>query len=482
MCSLIIYGNSLNNGFVFDDELVIVNNDFIKDFKNLPKLVGTDYLRYSGELTYRPLVTLSYFLDYKIWGNEPFGFHLTSLILHILNIISVYFLTNLIVKNRIVSLISALFFCLHSVHTEVVNCIAFREDILCSLFFLLSLLFYIEFDRKGNIAAYILSVGSFILSLLSKEMGFTLPLAIVLYLIYRKANLNHVKKRARFYVGYLLITITFLYLRFFVIFNPIERTVSYPGGSFYTNILNMLRVVAYYIKLLIIPYPLCPMYVFKESTTFLDMRVLGALIVLILALVVLFYLFRRSRIFLFAGGWFFVTLIPVYNIIPIEHFVAERYLYIPSFGFCIFASSLLLVIDSKRLKKGFTLGVISLMLLYSFFTVRRNFDWRTNLSLYGNTVINFPHNYHIRYNLGNEYLRLDKIKDAIREYEMVIKDKPDYGGAHFNLGWIYANSKDYKKAEEHWLQGLRIDPENKDIISNLKTLYKNYPSLKPPEK
>lgn len=491
MCSVIVYGNSLNNSFVFDDAVVIVDNDFVNTFKNVSKLFSADYLRYSGEFTYRPLVTLSYFLDYKIWADDAFGFHLTSLVLHILNVILVYFLTSLILKNGLISLLSALFFCVHSVHSEAVDCIAFREDMLCSLFFLLSLLLYIEFTRKSNIAFYLLSIGSFILSLLSKEMAFTLPLVIVLYDIYREDScsgsagkglgskvvhvsaklLRHIKGRAKFYIAYLLIAAAFSYLRFFVIFTPFERTVRYPGGSFYTNILNMLRVVAYYMRLLVIPYPLCPMYAFEESETIFDMRVLGAFLVLMLLLVFLFHLIKKSRIFLFAAGWFFITLIPVYNIIPIINIVAERYLYIPSLGFCLAVPSLLLMIHSEKLRKCYIVALISLILLYSFFTIRRNCDWRNNISLYKNTLIHFPGNFHLRFNLGHEYLDSGRIEEAIIEFRTVIKHNPEYAKAYNNLGYIYANIKDYKRAEKYWLGSLRIEPGNEDIISNLEKLY-----------
>ncbi len=479
MCSVIVYGNSLNNSFVFDDEIVAVNNNFVKDLSNVRKLLSTDYLKYSGELSYRPVVTLSYFVDCALWDNDAFGFHLTNLILHVLNVISVYFLMNLIQKNKLVSLISSLLFCVHSVHTEAVDCIAFREDMICSLFFLLSFLFYIGFCRKRNITLYLLSIASFIFSLLSKEMAFTLPLVIVFYDAVLKRGFDHERGRARVYAPYLLLAAVFLYLRFFVVFNPVERAVDYPGGSFYTNILNMLRVVVYYMRLLVIPYPLCPKYVFNESATFFDMRVWGALVVLIAVLAVLFYLSRKSRVFLFGAGWFFITLIPVYNIVPLENFVAERYLYIPSFGFCVLAASLLSIAGSGKLKKSLVCFLITLIFLYSFLTIKRNSDWKNNLALWRNTVVHFPGNYLARYNLGNEYWGLGKVGEAISEYKRVIKDDPDHGNAYNNLGCVYVELKDYETAEKYWREGLRVDPGNKYIILNLKGLAAREPQDSP---
>lgn len=139
----LVYANSLKNSFVRDDHIVIVNNDFVKSWKNFPLIFTGDYLTPiseikhlgtrdigSGETTYRPVVTISYFIDYSLWKLNPFGYHLTNLLLHIFNAILLYVFINLIAKNKKVALLTSLLFTLHPANSEAVNGIAFREDLL----------------------------------------------------------------------------------------------------------------------------------------------------------------------------------------------------------------------------------------------------------------------------------------------------------------------------------------------------------------
>ena len=137
-----IYSNSLQNSFVYDDDGTIVSNNFVKNWGNVPKIFTQDYFSLSNEATYRPMVTLSYFLDYSFWQLNPFGYHLTNLLFHIVNTILIYFLLSLILKSRTIPLFTALLFATHPIQTEAVAAISFREDLMTMCFFLLSLLLY----------------------------------------------------------------------------------------------------------------------------------------------------------------------------------------------------------------------------------------------------------------------------------------------------------------------------------------------------
>ncbi|MCF6154704.1 MAG: hypothetical protein E3K36_05520 [Candidatus Brocadia sp.] len=121
-----------------------MNNPYIKDWKYFPTLFTGNYFKISGELSYRPLVTLSYFIDYTLWHHNPFGFHLANLLLHALNVFLVYSLISEITKDLELAGISSLFFGVHPILTETVNSVGFREDLLCATFFLLTLFFYVK--------------------------------------------------------------------------------------------------------------------------------------------------------------------------------------------------------------------------------------------------------------------------------------------------------------------------------------------------
>src|SRR3990170_2225709 len=176
--SQFVYLNSLSNQFVYDDEFTIVTNYFVKTWNNFPLLFNSDYFKLSGELSYRPVVTLSYFIDYSLWKLNPFGFHLTNTLLHTLNSVLLFFLLKRIFNCRTTSFIATLIFLCHPVHSEAVNAISYREDLLAATFFIAAFLLYVK-TSKGNRSfspAYFASVACYLSGVFSKEMAITLPL------------------------------------------------------------------------------------------------------------------------------------------------------------------------------------------------------------------------------------------------------------------------------------------------------------------
>ena len=265
--TFLAYANSLFNSFVWDDYLVIVENNFIKSWKNFPLIFTRSYLTSAskidylglnrldaGEISYRPLVTASYFMDYSIWKLNPLGYHFTNIILHIFNVLLFYLFLSLLIKDRKSSLLASLFFALHPVNIEAVNCIAFREDLLAFLFFILSLILFVRFsscESRKKIYFYVASLISYSLALFSKEMAITLPLVLILYDYYFVYK-NDIKKiiadfKAR-YLAYIAVSLVYLWVLFFGMANKLREFPQYPGGSFYVNILTMSKVIAIYIK------------------------------------------------------------------------------------------------------------------------------------------------------------------------------------------------------------------------------------------
>ncbi len=167
--SIAIYSNTLKNGFVYDDRFTIVDNLFIKNWNNLPELFSKTYFSRSGEETYRPIVTLSYFVDYSLWGLKPFGYHLTNLLLHSANVVLVYLFALLLLNNplsptllrgsniththtytRWIAFFTALLFSIHPIQSEAVNAISFREDLLVVFFLTAAFILYIKLKEESE--------------------------------------------------------------------------------------------------------------------------------------------------------------------------------------------------------------------------------------------------------------------------------------------------------------------------------------------
>ena len=178
-----IYANSFQNEFIWDDDDSIVNNIYIQDFHYFPKYFSENLIAGSGQTTnyWRPVLLISFALDYKIFNLNPLGYHLTNTLLHILVAILGFFLIyTLSQKKFLLSYLPALLFLVHPLQTEAITYIAGRADPLSSVFALLTLIFYVNFRNKNNKKYLFFSVGTFLLALLTKEQSILLPALVLL--------------------------------------------------------------------------------------------------------------------------------------------------------------------------------------------------------------------------------------------------------------------------------------------------------------
>ncbi|HCJ66529.1 MAG TPA: hypothetical protein DHV62_04190 [Elusimicrobia bacterium] len=365
LVSFLVHSNSFRNEFVIDDPLHISENQLIKDWKNVPLIFTRDYFYLSGERAYFPVVTLSYFLDYSLWGLNVFGYHLTNTLFHSLNSVLIYLIFGLLLQESKVAFLSSILFAIHPIHTESLNFISGRTDLLAMFFFLLSFYLYIKTFYYSTLQqvqglslpktispfhhfTYFFSCISFILALFSKEMAVTLPLVLVLSdFCFRRFN-PEVMDIVHKYLVYVLLAFLFILGRF-TVFEPVgivegcdlSSPVEYIGKSFSFTFYTMVRAISYYLKLLILPTKLTAGYVFPHSLIFSEPAVVTAFVFLLVLLLSALFLYRREKVFSFSIFYFFLTLLPVANIVPFGRIFQERYLYIPSLGFCIFLALLM---------------------------------------------------------------------------------------------------------------------------------------------
>src|SRR3972149_4432968 len=434
--------NTLHHQFVFDDFRVITNNPYIKDWKYFPTLFNHDYFKISGELSYRPLVTASYFTDYAIWGLNPFGFHLTNLVIHTLNTFIAYLLLSKITRNFHLSVISCLFFSIHPILTETVNSVGFREDLLCATFFLLTLFFYVKlYTSKYKKICCVASLLAYFFSLLSKEMAISLPVIIFVLdwflpqsrVLISRPHPNPPPSRGR-EPDNLPIPVHHQKL---VHIRPstcgrgpgggdFESALKtnlktrilryYPGFSLVTNFLTMTKVLASYIKLWFFPTVLNPDYHATFETTPIKLPFLISLALLVCIAFLAVRLYRRQKEITFSILWIFITLIPVMNIIPIGNIMAERDLYLPSFGFCLFAGILILKIHARVPKAYHPLVKVcfaAIFIISLAHTIRHNRIWFDKQTLWYYTVFNTSCSFNAHNNLGKQYYEKELLDQAI---------------------------------------------------------------------
>ena len=449
---VIIYSNSLGNDFIWDDLGFVITNDFIKSLKFVSSyFISPDALAKGGLCfeNYRPFLPLSYAVDYAVWKLNPMGYHITNLLFHILNAICVFFLILGITKDRFVGMFTALIFLTHPIQTEAVTWISGRADVLFLFFFLVSLISYIKYVKRRRISLYFISLLSFLCGLMSKEMAATLPFVMILYDLYYVKKDSIAAKAARYFPFFLLLEI-YIFIRF----NTIGKFAQcdYWTGSFYTTFLTMINGIAYYVKLLFYPVRLCADYLTFPITYTVDLKLLMSLGILILLLSLALLLARRLRHISFGILWFFVTLLPVMNIIPVRILIAERFLYLPSIGFAFSAVVLFQLLGAKLrrnklFRNSFVIFPLILTCWYSILTMERNEDWADEIAFNKKIIEVYPDNARAHHNLAVAYLNLDGNSDrSYEETKKALALAPDYTRARLMITAYYVQDERFDEA------------------------------------
>lgn len=480
------YLNILFNAFVYDDNTQVLNNPYIQNFRHLREIFSTtvwSYIGVQGVSNYfRPMMTFGYLLCYQIFGPLAYGFHLASVLLHVAVVCALFLVTKEIFRNRLLAFVAAGLFALHPVHTESVAWVAAVTDLELTIFYLLTFWCFLRVARPGggrSGQAQLAMAGSFVLALVSKEQALTLPFLATAYEhFYRddRAETTLAQKIWRYGFLWMLGAAYLLFrVRFFGALAPV---LQISDLTWYQTALSAVALVGQYCAKLLWPVHLCAFYVFQRSTTFLDPRFLAGLAAMIVGAVLFAVLWRRARVVSYALLWFLVTLGPVLN--PrwmAANVFTERYLYLPSVGFCWLAAWGWVKLWERAaqqppIKRQALIAALSLVAaLYVIRVVTRNPDWRDDVRLYTVTLAFSPNSYHIRNNLGTVYWRQGKIDAAEQEWRKALELSPHNAIFLNNLGLVFAQRKQYADATAYFQRAMRYKPNYTDSHLNLGNVY-----------
>ena len=485
------YLNTLRNGFVSDDNMQVLNNPYIRNFSFLAKIFTTPVASYVGVKManyYRPLMNVEYLLCYQVFGLRAFGYHLANVVLHVAVVCAVFLLTKRMFQNHDLALMAAALFALHPIHTEAVAWIAASPDLELSLFYLLTFWFFLAVARPGGRFSYLAQLGmagSFVLALLSKEQAVTLPVLATVYEHFYRPDREETRptQKVQRYAVLWLLTVAYLLFR--------VRTLGRLGASslvhqltWYQAFVSAIALAGQYLWKALWPVDLrmyCP---FHPPSSLFDPAVVGGVVALAVCCALFFFLWRHARGLTFGLVWMLIPLAPVLNArwMPIAAF-AERYLYLPSVGFCwLLGWGLLKLRDrasahgaiwSRTLATAF--GI--LVALCSLRIVTRNRDWQNNLTLYTNTLAACPDAAYVREFLASTYWEMGDAESAEREWRKALEVAPQDSMTLSGLGMVYLKKQHYSEAIEFFKKALEFDPDDSGARLYLGVAYMDTHSL-----
>jgi hypothetical protein len=352
LLTLLVYLPALQNDFVnWDDHLYIYENPHIRSIDSeFFKWIFTTF----HASNWHPLTWLSHAIDYAIWGLNPMGHHLTSIILHGLNtflvVILIIRLINydrdkapITVENKkfsnnnpiIAGAITGLLFGLHPLHVESVAWVSERKDVLCAFFFLLSILSYLKYTsplQKQKTVHYALCLLFFIFALMSKPMAVTLPVVLLILDVYPLGRL-HLKsaftnpplppftKGGLGGIKVLIEKLPFLILSLassvVTIIAQQNAIVTFEARPLGERLLVAIRAPVFYLFKMLWPTDLSPLYPYPSKISFLTIEYMGSFILVVCITAFCIWLWKRQKIFAIVWAYYIVTLLPVLGIIQV---------------------------------------------------------------------------------------------------------------------------------------------------------------------
>lgn len=478
------YVNSLGNGFVFDDNMLLTQAREVQRLATFQHLFERDSRRASplpadDQITHRPVRTIALAIEYQFFGRNPVGYRVVTILLHSLNGLLVFVVLRSLVTRPWPALLAASLFIVHPIQTESVAYIAGQRDVLFTAFYLLGFLSFVRYRATGR-ASYLSLAGlAYLFALLTKEMAITLPLMCVAYDLLRsvpgtgawvapplgKALRNGLRiaiDRSRSLYLAMGGILALLLFYFVIIANPSHQRTLYGGGPG-TALMTSARIIVYYLKQMIFPLTLnADSYgAFPVSRSLADLRGFLALLILGALWYGLFRLLRGDRWITFGGVWFFLTILPVSQIIPHQELVAEHFLYLPSVGFCLVVSLCVergLALPRAAPAVGGAFALVLFLLIAR--TAVRNRDWKDELALWTKAVQAAPYSYWAHQRLGDAYRSLGRNEEAIREYEAVQTLTPGYLTEYIAIGDVHRRIGQYDEAADQFRKALAISPNS----------------------
>jgi len=526
LVTFVIYLRSLQNEFVeWDDITYVIENPYIRSF-NMAFFRWAFLDFYASN--WHPLTWISHAIDYAVWGLNPSGHHLTNIVLHAVNtFVSVLLVARLIGSGSnslngsngsnglIVAATAGLLFGIHPLHVESVAWIAERKDLLCSLFFLLSIMMYLRYAGRGGplwapregqpqrVAPtqndlgqsgmpksgpqfsnryYILTLVFFVLALLSKPMAVTLPLVLLMLDWYPFKRIRSPKTFTPVFVE----KIPFLALSLISSILTIlaQKTVigSFELYPLPTRLFVGGKSLIVYLWKMLVPLNLIPFYAYPKDISLLSAEYLLPIVLVVGITTGCVVLAKKQQLWLSAWLFYIVTLIPVLGIVQVgSQSMADRYTYLPSLGPFFITGLVVRWVTTKvnALTKARAMvqffGVFiafSVFFTMAYLTFEQIGIWKNSIDLWNFVIDKGIERDPLPYvNRGVAFGRMGQLDRAREDFDRAIDSDPGYAEAYVNRGVAFGKMGQLDRARKDFDKAIDLKPNNASAYCNRGNAY-----------
>src|SRR2546426_5353351 len=437
---------------------------------------------------YIPLTWMTLGLDYLLWRMNPFGYHLTSLLLHAANAVAFFFVVRRILKRALPSPserghalavsagFAALVFAIHPLRVESVAWVTERRDVLSGLFYLSAILVYLRACERGARGRgwYWLSVAVFGCALLSKSMVVNLPVVLLILDVYPLRRLGGFvgwwsEPARRIYVEKIPFVLLAAAASAIAVMaqSSVHAAISLAQLSVAGRLAISTYGLSFYLWKTVAPGNLSPLYELPPTVNpWAPPFLLSYGLVLAITAIVLAF---RRRVPGLLAAWvaYVVVLLPVLGIFQSgPQIAADRYTYLASLGWAILVSAGVL---SHWRRRPFLFTGLAACVLFGLgiLTWNQVQVWRDSEKLWTHALATYPKSSIAENNLGNVRADQSKLAEAIEHYRQALDINPEHASAHYNLGNVLAQQGKLAEASEHHRQALRLKPDYADAHNNL---------------
>jgi tetratricopeptide (TPR) repeat protein len=516
----LVYANTLRNSFQYDDPHFILNNQYAHSLSGIghffvsPRLIGNVPL--SG---YRPLTMATFVLNYVAGGQDPFGYHLVNVAIHVLNTLILYAAALAIMRSfgiaqsHTAALAVALLFACHPINTQPVNYISGRSTLLAGGFSLLCILLYmcarepaafhseplirghdaascprIKGNRRRfvgseakNLRKTVLLLGSlaaYLCALLSKEEAVAVPGLLALYEVCRfrlQIDKERLRQTAIALAPFVALTAGFMVFVIHIL-GVIGDTQQARG--LWENLFVQAKALFIYFRLIAFPTNLSIDHVVTTAASLLEPISLAAVIAAVALFAGSLFLIRSLPIVSLGLWWFVLALAPSSTLVALKLVVNEQRMYLPAVGIMLIAGSAFCA-ALERVSTGgrngwrnaFICGFSAVLIVLSALTVHRNTQWRDPLSLWESALEEYPESARANTQVANIYLATGRLEDALEAAKRAVKAAPDTPETRIALANAYTRSGFQQEALIEARAAVSLNAASPDAQTTLGVIY-----------